>query len=96
MKLEDVVIRNEKLIVDGVEDEVIIFNEETQNTHILNETAGHLFYHAEKMKVGDIIDKFYNGLTEEDKNVYLKEEIIQDCMVILEEMISQGLLLLVK
>ena len=41
------------------------------------------------MKVGDIIDKFYNGLTEEDKNVYLKEEIIQDCMVILEEMIPE-------
>lgn len=96
MKLEDVVARNEKLIVDNVENEIIIFNEETQNTHILNESAGYLFYHAEKSKIADIIDEFYNVLTDEEKSVHLKEEVVQDCIAILEEMISQGLLLLMK
>ncbi len=96
MKLEDVVVRNEKLIVDGVENEIIIFNEETQNTHILNETAGYLFDHAKKSKIGDIIDELYNELAEEERGAHPKEEIIQDCIAILEEMISQGLLLLMK
>ena len=49
MKMEDVLIRNSNLIIDGVDDELIVFNEETQNTHILNEVAGYLLKNADKI-----------------------------------------------
>ena len=63
MKMEDVLIRNSNLIIDGVDDELIVFNEETQNTHILNEVAGYLLKNADNLTVVQLIDKLYSNLS---------------------------------
>lgn len=92
MNIESVVEWTEMLIVDHVDQEVIVFNEETQKTHILNETAGYLFIHLRNQKIGNVIEEFYNALSDDDKSYYIKDDIVQDCLNIIEEMIAQGLL----
>ena len=57
MKMEDVLIRNSNLIIDGVDDELIVFNEERQNTHILNQVGGYLLKNADNLTVEQMIDK---------------------------------------
>ena len=92
MKMEDVLIRNSNLTIDGVDDELIVFNEETQNTHILNEVAGYLLKNADNLTVVQLIDKLYSNLSCDEQKLYSKEEITNDCITFMEEMINQGLL----
>ena len=92
MKMEDVLIRNSNLIIDGVDDELIVFNEETQNTHILNEVAGYLLKNADNLTVVQLIDKLYSNLSCDEQKLYSKGEITNDCITFMEEMINQGLL----
>lgn len=72
MKMEDVLIRNSNLIIDGVDDELIVFNEETQNTHILNEVAGYLLKNADNLTVVQLIDKLYSNLSCDEQKLYSK------------------------
>ncbi len=95
MKMEDVLARNSKLIIDEVDDEVIVFNEETQNTHILNDVAGYLLKNADNLTVKQVIDKLYSNISCDDQKLYSIEEITNDCTAFIQEMIDQGLLLLI-
>ena len=96
MILEDVVAWNERLIVDNVENEIIVFNEETQKTHILNETAGYLFARLNYEKVKVVIDGFYDALTDEDKASNTKDDVTRDCIDLINEMLVQGLLVVTE
>ena len=78
MKMEDVLIRNSNLIIDEVDDELIVFNEETQNTHILNEVAGYLLKNADNLTVVQLIGKLYSNLSGDEQKLYSKEEITND------------------
>lgn len=93
MTKDTVIIRNENLIIDRVENEIIVFNEETQNTHILNEIAGFLLQTADNIKIDKIINQLYNNLADEDKKAYSIKDVTCDCMCALQEMIQQGLLI---
>ncbi len=42
-----------------MEDEIIVFNEDTQNTHILNEVAGFLLNNANNITVKEVIERLY-------------------------------------
>lgn len=75
MKMEDVLIRNSNLIIDGVDDELIVFNEETQNTHILNEVAGYLLKNADNLTVVQLIDKLYSNLSCDEQNFTQKRKL---------------------
>ncbi|WP_304528303.1 PqqD family peptide modification chaperone [Romboutsia ilealis] len=95
MKLDNVLVINSKLIIDEVDDEIIVFNEETQNTHILNGVGGFLLKNAENLSVAQVIDKLYCNLSCDEQNLYSKEEITSDCIAFMEEMINQGLLYII-
>ncbi|MDE6999546.1 MAG: PqqD family protein [Lachnospiraceae bacterium] len=91
MNQESVLARNSKLIIDRVDDEVIVFNEETQNTHILNEIAGYILENSDNITVEQVIDKLYSNISCNDLTLYSKEEITNDCIAFIQEMFDQGL-----
>ena len=95
MKMENILVRNSNLIIDEVEDEVIVFNEETQNTHILNEVAGYLWKNADNITVAQLIDKLYSDISSDELKIYSKDEITNDCIAFVQEMINQGLLYII-
>ena len=91
MNQESVLARNSKLIIDRVDDEVIVFNEETQNTHILNEIAGYILENSDNITVEQVIDKVYSNISGNDLTLYSTEEITNDCIAFIQEMFDQGL-----
>lgn len=91
MNKESVLARNSKLIIDRVDDEVIVFNEETQNTHILNAIAGYILENSDNITVEQVIDKLYANISCDDQTAYSKEEITNDCIAFMQEMVDQGL-----
>lgn len=83
---------NRNIIIDNIEDEVIVFNEETQNTHVLNSTAGFLLNNADKSTMVELIDKLYHSLSEEDRLNMDKACIVSECEECINTLISCGLL----
>lgn len=92
MNLDNVLVRNSNLIIDVVEDEIIVFNEDTQNTHILNEVAGFLLKNADNITAKEVICRLYNQLSVEDQKTYSLLEISDDCVPFINELVEQGLL----
>ena len=92
MNLDNVLVRNSNLIIDDVEDEVIVFNESTQNTHILNDVAGFLLKNADNITAKEVIGRLYDQLSAEDQKTYSLMEISDDCVTFIKELVEQGLL----
>ena len=74
MKMDNVLKLNSNLIIDRIDEEVFVFNEETQSTHILNEIAGFLLQHADGLTMPQLIDKLYAGLSDDEQNKHSKNE----------------------
>lgn len=81
----------ENIIYEVIEDDsMILYNEVTQETHILNATAGLIFMLCDGRGLSDILNEFKEHLSDE---VSISEEEIQfDVSLLIEELIDKKLI----
>lgn len=87
-----VLIKNSKLIIDETDSEMIVFNEETGNTHILNSTGCFLFKNSENITCEDLINLLFDSLDDESKKMG-KEQILKDCEPFVNDMINNKIIM---
>ena len=84
-------IRNQEIIIDNVDDETIVYNPLTENTHILNKTAYFLLAESDNCSIDEASGKFFRAIRQEDKDKLSKDIINDICVKTLQEMINQKL-----
>ena len=82
-------IKNPECICEQIEDGIILFNESTEDTIILNQTASYLYEHCQLGSTEAIIQSFISALNHvEDLEVVEKE-----CKECINQMVRAGILL---
>lgn len=92
MKDTTIIRRNPHLIIDGVDEEVIVFNEETQNTHILNEIAGFILKRADNIMSQDLVKLLYSSLSDDDQKNISIDKVSSDCNTFINELCTYQLI----
>lgn len=96
MKIKNTTIisREKQLLIDEIDQEIVVFNEKTQNTHILNEIAGFILKHAENITFLDLVKLTYDNLSDEDHNNLALDEIYNDCAEFINHLYENHLIIL--
>lgn len=94
INMEKTYIKTQSCIEEESDNLVVLFNQDTEMTHILNETASYMWENLmnEPFNFEDVINKFISLLdADEDLNL---ENVHDECVQYLKKMEDAGLILL--
>lgn len=84
----------ENLIIDEIDNELIIFEEDSEMTYLLNEIGAFIFKNSEGQNKEDIAKKLFSSL-EDNSNVSF-EELNNDCEIYIQNLVKKGLIYYVE
>jgi len=84
--------QTEDLVIDEIDNEFVVFDNTTEDTHILNDIGGFIFKNSNGSSIDDILSNLYQSLDEESQKNFIKEKIFSECCPFIQELVNKNLL----
>lgn len=89
---ENLIMKKDNLIIDNLEDVVIVYNPEDENTHIFNQIGSFILENSIGLTISEVVEKLYDKLDSDSKEKASIEQILSDTIKFVLELEEKGLI----